>query len=139
MATITLTITDEMLERLRAGETTLTLVATLKEKKPRGKTEPLPEHLREAYDAVVGMWAHHQPSVSPALAWKTIRPMVEASEDVSLLLESLALWLDWNSGRRVMPLWFTKDYGPSWEEVVHMDLFAQEERRANYRKRLGLT
>jgi hypothetical protein len=138
MPTITLTITDEQLARLKAGETTFTLTATLREKKPKTAT-PLPEHLRDAYTTVVELWAKYQPDVSPALAWKTVKPLLESAEDMSRVLDAMAMCLDWNEGRKVMPTWFVKDYGPIWEDRVGTDMFTEEEARHAYRKRFGLS
>lgn len=133
MPTITLTITDEMLARLKAGETTLTLTATVKEKKPR-KSEPLPDHLKDAYQTVVDLWAKFQPDVSPALAWKTMRPLVERD---AFSVDAMATALDWNEGRKYMPLWFAKEM-EEWDARTRLDMFAYEEQRQQYRQRFGL-
>lgn len=127
---------------MKAGETTLTLTATLKERKPR-KSEPLPDHLREAYQVVIDLWAKYQPEVSPALAWKTMRGMLEVDgawthENQMYVLDAMALALDWNEGRKYQPVWFAKEFD-EWEGRVLLDLFAQDEQRHAYRKRLGLT
>ena len=134
MPTITLTISDEMLARLKAGETTFTLTATLKEKKPR-KSEPLPDHLRDAHQVVIDLWARYQPDVSPALAWKTVKPLVESRGMEAL--DAMALALDWNEGRKYQPVWFAKEEA-EWDARTTLDMFACEEQRHAYRKRLGL-
>lgn len=120
---------------MKAGETTFTLTATLREKKPR-KSEPLPDHLREAYQAVIDLWAKYQPDVSPALAWKTMRPLVEQIGES--VLDSMALALDWNEGRKYQPVWFANDVA-KWDAFVHLDMFQQEEKRHAYRKTFGLS
>lgn len=132
MATITLTLDDVTLERLRAGEP-LTLTATLREKKVK-KSEPLPESLVGPHRTVVELWAKYQPDVSPALAWKAIKPIAENP----LVLDAMALALDWNEGRKYLPSWFVKDVG-AFSQHVLQDMFAQEAAREAYRKRVGLT
>lgn len=135
MPTITLTITDEMLERLRMGETTLHLVATLKEKKSKPKSEPLPPHLADAYRTVVDLWAKYQPDVSPALVWKTMRPLVESYG--MEVVDAMATALDWNEGRKYLPVWFAKEL-EEWGNRMCLDMFTGEEQREQYRKRFGM-
>lgn len=134
MATITLTISDELLTRLKAGETTLALTATLRERKPR-KSEPLPEHLRDAYTTVVELWAKYQPDVSPALAWKALKPLLESRG--AGVLDAMALALDWNEGRKYQPVWFAKEEA-EWDARTALDLFTLDEERTRYRQRFGL-
>lgn len=133
MPTITLTLTDDQLERLRAGDSTLTLTATVRERKP--KAAPLPDHLKDAYHAVVELWHRSQPQVTPSLAWKTMKPLVEY-HGVSVL-DAMALALDFNEGRAYPPTWFAKDVA-FWQGLTERDLFAQEEARALYRRSNGL-
>lgn len=120
---------------MKAGETTFTLTATLREKKPR-KSEPLPDHLRGAYQVVIDLWAKYQPDVSPALAWKTMKPLVESRG--MEVLDAMALALDWNEGRKYMPVWFANDVA-KWDAFVYLDMFACEEQRHAYRKTFGLS
>ncbi|MCA2991183.1 hypothetical protein [Gemmatimonas sp.] len=138
MATITLTISDELLTRLKAGETTLALTATLRERKPR-KSEPLPEHLRDAYTTVVELWAKYQPDVSPALAWKTLKGCFQPDSTASQshALDAMKLALEWNEGRRYLPAWLVRDFG-RWEYLASLGLFEQDEERMRYRQRFGL-
>lgn len=134
MATITLTISDELLTRLKAGETTLALTATLRERKPR-KSEPLPEHLREAHRFVVDEWTLFQPDVSPALAWKAVKPLLDDYGDG--VLRGMALALDWNQGRKYLPVWYVREWA-EWQNRLALDLFTQDEERTRYRQRFGL-
>lgn len=137
MATITLTLDQETLERLKNGEP-LTLTATLRERKPKTSTQPLPEHLREAFEAVTALYAQHQPDVSPALAWKTLKPLIEANE-TSEAIDAIAIALEWNDGRKYPPHWLAKDFGYWMDTEYVTDPFTFEEKRTAYRKRLGLS
>ena len=136
MATITLTVDAETLDRLKNGEA-LVLTATLKEKKPR-TAEPLPDHLKHAFQTLTEVYTRWQPTVSPALAWKTLKPLFTQRDDHAALLDSIGVALDWNHGRPYQPQWLLKDLA-AWEERNRLDLFAFDEARERYRKSVGLS
>ena len=134
MPTITLTLTDDTLARLRAGETTLTLTATLRERKP--KSAPLPPSLVEAHRRVSELWGTHQPGVSIPLAWKLLRPLCE-EHGADTVIEALGVYLDWNRGRAVQPVWFVREYA-QWQTRADMDLMTAEAERAAFRHSMRL-
>lgn len=128
---------------MKAGETTLALTATLREKKPR-KADPLPEHLREAHKTVVDEWSKRQPEIAPALAWKAIRPLLDNGDgDWSLsgqinVLKAMATALDWNVGRKYLPAWFVKEFREWEQRTAECDPFAYDDAYVKYRQRFGL-